>query len=223
MSRLAVTALFVGAAVVTAAAAYDHLVMAVTDASARTWALAGYWVLRTAVVAAFSFFVAVRADPRTHTRSPIAFISTGAALGAMLLLTQPAPDTDTGLVLLGDVIALASYVWLVVAVLYLGRCFGLLPEARGLVTRGPYRLVRHPVYLGEFGAVAGFLVGAPSLWNLGAAAMFVAAQAVRMRLEERALEREFPEYGTYAAATPRLLPRIQRPPSQAVAGSRVTS
>jgi protein-S-isoprenylcysteine O-methyltransferase Ste14 len=223
LSRLAVTALFVGAAVVTAAAAYDHLVTAVTDASARTWALAGYWVLRAAVVAAFSFFVAVRADPRTHARSPIAFISTGAALGAMLLLTQPAPDTDTGLVLLGDVIALASYVWLVVAVLYLGRCFGLLPEARGLVTRGPYRLVRHPVYLGEFGAVAGFLVGAPSLWNLGAATMFVAAQAVRMRLEERALEREFPEYGTYAAATPRLLPRIQCPPAQAIAGSRVPS
>jgi protein-S-isoprenylcysteine O-methyltransferase Ste14 len=71
--------------------------------------------------------------------------------------------------------------------------------------------------------VAGFLVGAPSVWNLVAAAMFVAAQTVRMRLEERALEREFPEYGTYAAATPRLLPRIQRPPAQAVAGSRATS
>lgn len=221
MSRLAVTALFVGAAVVTAAAAYDHLVTAVTDSSARTWALAGYWILRAAVVAAFSFFVAVRVDPRRHARSPIAFISTGAALGAMILLRQPAPDADTGLVLLGDTVALASYIWLVVAVLYLGRCFGLLPEARGLVTRGPYRLVRHPVYLGEFGAVVGFLIGAPSAWNLGAAAMFVAAQAVRMRLEERALEHEFPAYAAYAVTTPRLLPRIQRPSTQAVAGSRV--
>ena len=109
MSRLAVTALFVGAGVVTAVAAYDHLVRAVTDSSARTWALAGYWILRAAVVAAFSFFVAVRADPRRHARSPIAFISTGAALGAMILLRQPAPDTDTGLVLLGDTVALASY------------------------------------------------------------------------------------------------------------------
>ena len=53
--------------------------------------------------------------------------------------------------------------------------------------------------------------------------MFVAAQAIRMRLEERALEREFSAYAAYAVATPRLLPRIQRPSTQAVAGSRVPS
>jgi protein-S-isoprenylcysteine O-methyltransferase Ste14 len=51
--------------------------------------------------------------------------------------------------------------------------------------------------------------------------MFVAAQAIRMRLEELALGREFPEYAAYAVATPRLLPRIQRPSTQAIAGSRV--
>jgi protein-S-isoprenylcysteine O-methyltransferase Ste14 len=223
LSRFLVTAIFVGATVMTAIAALDHLVIATTDPGARSFALAGYWVLRTAVVAAFSFFVAVRDDPRTHARSPIAFVSTGAALGAMILLQQPTADTDTTLVLLGDTVALVSYVWLVVAVLYLGRCFGLLPEARGLVTRGPYRLVRHPVYLGEFGAVAGFLIGAPMLWNLGVAVMFVAAQAVRMRLEERALAEELPQYAAYAAGTPRLLPRFQRTAARQYAGSRAVS
>ena len=222
MSRFLVTAIFVGATIMTAVAALDHVVTAATDPGARSFALAGYWILRTAVVAAFSFFVAVRDDPRRHARSPIAFVSTGAALASMVILRPPAADTDTTLVLLGDMVALASYVWLVVAVLYLGRCFGLLPEARGLVTCGPYRLVRHPVYLGEFGAVAGFLIGAPTLWNLGAAAMFVAAQAVRMRLEERALAGELPQYAAYAAVTPRLLPRFQGASVQ-YAGSRTVS
>jgi hypothetical protein len=44
-----------------------------------------------------------------------------------MLLKQPSADTDTALVVLGDSIALLSYVWLVVAVLFLGRCFGILP------------------------------------------------------------------------------------------------
>ena len=92
--------------------------------------------------------------------------------------------------------------------LALGRCFGILPEARGLVTRGPYRFVRHPVYLGELGAVAGLSIGAPSLWNLLVLVAFYAAQAARMRLEEQALGREFPEYADYGAVTPRLVPRV---------------
>ena len=79
------------------------------------------------------------------------------------------------------------------------------------MTEGPYRFVRHPVYLGEFGACAGLVVVAPSLWNLGVAAIFVGAQAIRMRLEELALVAEFPEYAAYAAATPRIVPLLPHP------------
>ena len=43
------------------------------------------------------------------------------------------------------------------------------------------------------------------------AAIFVCAQAIRMRLEELALVAEFPEYAAYAAATPRILPLPSRP------------
>jgi protein-S-isoprenylcysteine O-methyltransferase Ste14 len=93
-------------------------------------------------------------------------------------------------------------------VLFLGRCFGVLPEARGVVRRGPYRLVRHPVYLGELGAWAGLAIAAPSVANGGVFAGLIVAQVVRMRLEERALAEAFPEYVAYASTTPSLIPNV---------------
>jgi protein-S-isoprenylcysteine O-methyltransferase Ste14 len=52
------------------------------------------------------------------------------------------------------------------------------------------------------------VLAAPTAWNLFVAAAFVGAQAVRMRLEEKELGEQFPEYARYAAETPRLFPRF---------------
>jgi protein-S-isoprenylcysteine O-methyltransferase Ste14 len=181
---------------------------AVAEPALRAALVGGYWVLKLAVVLAFTVFVLLRGPSRRPSRDPVAFISCTAAIVAVVALQPPGDSTSTALVLAGDLLTLVSCAWLLAAVLALGRCFGILPEARGLVTRGPYRLVRHPVYLGELGAAAGLVVASPTLWNLGALAVFACAQAVRMPLEERALSAEFPEYHEYAARTPRLMPRL---------------
>jgi protein-S-isoprenylcysteine O-methyltransferase Ste14 len=205
--RALVTGVFLTATGVTGVEAFHYVDEAVSSPSARTYAVAVYWILRTVTVAALSYFIAVREESRRPSRDPLAFIACFVALGAVVVLRQPSETDSTALVLIGDVVALLSYVWLLASVVALGRCFGLLPEVRGLVTHGPYRFVRHPVYLGEIGAVFGFVLGALSPWNVATGVLFVAAQAVRMRLEEKALTREFPEYARYAASTPRLLPR----------------
>jgi protein-S-isoprenylcysteine O-methyltransferase Ste14 len=93
----------------------------------------------------------------------------------------------------------------------LGRCFGVLPDARGVVTRGPYRVVRHPIYLGEIGAVVGVLVASPNARNALALTALILAQIGRARLEERTLTAAFPAYAEYAARTPMLLPRPRLP------------
>jgi protein-S-isoprenylcysteine O-methyltransferase Ste14 len=78
--------------------------------------------------------------------------------------------------------------WQIVSKLVLGRSFGVLPAARGLVTHGPYRVVRHPIYLGYLIGHVGFLLSNFSLQNLLVLAMLYAAQTVRMVREEAVLK-----------------------------------
>lgn len=77
--------------------------------------------------------------------------------------------------------------WQIVAKLTLGRSFGVLPAARGLVTSGPYRVVRHPIYLGYLIGHVGFLLTNFSLQNLLVLVALYIAQTLRMLREESVL------------------------------------
>ena len=202
---VAIFVLLTAATAMTAAAAVGD---AVAEPTLSTFAVAGYSLLKAAVVAAFSVFVLIREPSRRPSRDPIAFAACATAVVTAVAVRPPDTSQSAALVLAGDFLTLVSCAWLLVAALALGRCFGVLPEARGLVTEGPYAFVRHPLYLGELGAYAGLVVAAPRPLNIGLGVLFVSAQALRMRLEERALTDAFPEYSEYAARTPRIVPRL---------------
>ena len=87
------------------------------------------------------------------------------------------------------------------SLLTLGRCFSIMPEVRGLVRRGPYRLVRHPVYLGEILATFGVLLPILSPRNVAIFVAFCALQLWRTRYEEEALTAAYPEYADYRRTT----------------------
>lgn len=208
MGRWLVPGLFAATALAIGRSAVEAIVHAGDRPGSRTLLIALYYVLRTAVALAFAAFTVNRGEPQKHAREPLAVGACVVAVIAVLAFAPPSTGGSTTLVLIGDLLAVVSCLWLLAAVLALGRCFGVLPEARGLVTRGPYRLVRHPVYLGEIGACLALALTSPSVRNGAVMALFVAAQAVRMRYEERALTFAFPDYRAYAAHTPRLMPRL---------------
>jgi protein-S-isoprenylcysteine O-methyltransferase Ste14 len=112
-------------------------------------------------------------------------------------------------VIASDVLLIAGLAFAIGSVAVLGRCFGILPDVRGLVTRGPYRLVRHPLYLGELTAVLGVVLGSREpVWAGLTWLLCVGLQLVRTGYEERNIRAEFPEYDEYAARTKRLIPGV---------------
>jgi protein-S-isoprenylcysteine O-methyltransferase Ste14 len=107
--------------------------------------------------------------------------------------------------LLGRVMGISGLALALWSMLALGRRFGIAPADRGLVTAGPYRLVRHPMYLGELLSVLGALIGNVSLPNGLIVGLLAASLAWRILAEERILT----GYGEYKSATAwRLLPGV---------------
>jgi protein-S-isoprenylcysteine O-methyltransferase Ste14 len=216
-----VPALFAAAAVVTAARAVTVIGHALEHPSARAWLVIGCDLLRTGIAVAFALLTIGRAVPRRPAREPIAFLACAVAMGAAVASHDPSAPTPNALVITGEFTAVIGFAWMMLSVTFLGRCFGVLPEARGLVTRGPYGVVRHPVYLGEIAACCGLTIAAPTIVNAVVLGVFAVAQAIRMRLEERALRDAFPdEYGSYARSVPRIIPVAGRrlSPQAEVAG-----
>jgi protein-S-isoprenylcysteine O-methyltransferase Ste14 len=88
---------------------------------------------------------------------------------------------------LGLVVQLIGLAMCVVSFLALGRSFGFAAADRGLVRRGPYAVVRHPIYASYLLLQGGYVLQSPSIWN-GAVMVFVTlCNLGRIRAEDRML------------------------------------
>ncbi|MFQ5590022.1 MAG: methyltransferase family protein [Phycisphaerae bacterium] len=95
------------------------------------------------------------------------------------------------------VLQLSGLMLQIIAKVHLGRSFGLVPANRGIVTSGPYRLVRHPIYVGYFLTHVGFVLSMWSLHNFCVYALLNTLQCLRIREEEKLL-RQDQSYQEYA-------------------------
>jgi len=90
----------------------------------------------------------------------------------------------------------------------LGRSFGVLVAVRPVVTSGPYRYVRHPIYLSYVLQMGAWIAANGSLLVLGFVATFLALLVWRARLVEARLAEHSAEYRAYVERTPFLFPRL---------------
>jgi protein-S-isoprenylcysteine O-methyltransferase Ste14 len=112
--------------------------------------------------------------------------------------------------LVGMVLSGGLIFWTIVTNAYLGRMVRI-QEDRGhqVVTSGPYRYVRHPMYLGIILLFPCMTLFLGSWWALAPASLIAILMVIRTALEDRTLQAELPGYGEYAQRVRyRLLPGV---------------
>jgi protein-S-isoprenylcysteine O-methyltransferase Ste14 len=154
------------------------------------------------------YFLAVRLPSIARTAGPMPRAC--ALLGAYLpaVITMLPTGTSEGLQLAAALVTTSGMAGALYALIYLGNAFSVFPQARRLVTTGPYQFIRHPLYLfGEL-SVLGIALGYAQPWALLMAMFSFLAQFPRMTYEEKILTTAFDSYPTYAAKTARLIPGV---------------
>ena len=105
--------------------------------------------------------------------------------------------------LLAGVLGYGLIFW---SLLALGRRFGIAPADRGLAVHGPYRWLRHPMYLGELILRAALVCAAPLTWSGAGLLLLLAGLQIARALRE---ERHIAGYPAYASRVRyRLLPGV---------------
>ena len=148
-----------------------------------------------------------RRSPRTVSRRVGDWLlAYGGTFGGVLL--QPSGshplwglDAGLGVQMVGLAISIGS-------LLVLGRSFGSVAADRGIVHRGPYSIVRHPLYTGYLLIQLGYLVQSISWWNVVVVLFVTGCNVGRVLVEERLLGASG-EYQAYLSRVQwRLIPRI---------------
>jgi protein-S-isoprenylcysteine O-methyltransferase Ste14 len=192
-----------------AAGAYHQLVQL------RTTLIVSCWIVFVVIwIGAGVIFRPESRDPSARPRLRLRERSFGLLLAALIVFairTHHLGGTGFGHALgwLGVVLCAAGIGLAAWARVCLGRNWGMPMTVRAqptLVIRGPYRVVRHPIYSGLLLAMIGSALARGPVWlaaTIGAGAYFV----ISLRVEESDMAALFPnDYPEYARHTKRLIP-----------------
>lgn len=168
-------------------------------------------------------------QPQSQQHDPDVFVRAGRWLFAqrtwlplpiaLAILLVPARSTSSSLRWTGVAIVAAGELLRLWAVHHIGVISRTRSDRLGpLVSSGPFRIVRNPLYLGNIALWGGFTVSARLLWLAPAIVLLLALEYhAIIRWEEELLNSRLGDsYRAYAARVPRWVPRMGsgRPPSE---------
>ena len=140
----------------------------------------GITVLEAWVAALF----VVRRQTLELSRRRLAWIAAPIGSFAMLLAR---PGGDGLPQVLCEVVQLSGVLVVFLSLATLGRSFGIVAANRGVKTRGPYRFVRHPAYMGYLICYLGYVAENPRPLNFVLLFVSTSFQLIRISEEERVL------------------------------------
>jgi protein-S-isoprenylcysteine O-methyltransferase Ste14 len=166
-------------------------------------------LLATSFYTLIIFLYVIRSAARSTT--PSLFVKSMAVIASFLPFAIPfsgSPSDNIDRVLFANLLTTVGMVVALYSLSSLGRSFSIIPQARTLVRTGPYRFVRHPVYLGELIATLGVVVARPSVATWSIFWLIAALLLYRALQEEKLLASSFPEYDFYSRRVARFIPGI---------------
>jgi protein-S-isoprenylcysteine O-methyltransferase Ste14 len=133
----------------------------------------------------------------------------GFVIGAVILLAA------TGNLFSSSVVAIGAQLLAVALTIWARRSFpansfrvDATPTAETVIRRGPYRLVRHPMYSAALLFIWAAVLSHLSLWTITIGTIVTIIVALRVVFEERVLRDRYPEYASYAKATKAFIPYL---------------
>jgi protein-S-isoprenylcysteine O-methyltransferase Ste14 len=185
---------------------------------AAALSLRPFWVLTLQLLSLASFvfylvliiaLIFLRRMPVAKSRSiwPRAFAILGSTTLFVLPWLHPA-SLSSPLIALSALLTAGGTIAELWILVWLRHAFSLMPEARALVTDGPYRRIRHPLYLAGLITSLGAMLHFQQPWAGLVVLGTFAIQLLRMHFEEQVLARAFPEYAAYVSQTWRLIPGL---------------
>lgn len=179
----------------------------------RSWLMSAQPTVSGLLIVAFYAFTiwAYLRRPTARASSSSVAANAAALLATVLPLTMPLVHTRTAApaeAAIGGALLCGGLGWSVWAVRTLGTSLSVIPQARSIVRDGPYRLVRHPLYLGEIVSTLGLVTLRPASLTACLWLTLCALQAFRAGNEERILASTFVDYADYRTHTRRIVPGL---------------
>jgi protein-S-isoprenylcysteine O-methyltransferase Ste14 len=191
---------------------YAFIVSGQAFSDAASWKLFAEIVSRSSTIlflTLLSILFIIRLEPIKKAKGILPRVFAVAGTFSMTLVTLfPRANISFTQTVIASLLSLVGTGLSLFALVHLGRSFSVMAEARRLVTSGPYRIVRHPLYVFEGMASLGILI---QFFNFYSVLIYLAhclLQFQRMKNEEAVLEGVFPEYQAYRLTTARVIPRI---------------